>query len=191
MLSPNHKKSLIAIAAIIGLGYPFLVYFGLTWLPPKILIGVVLGALLVRVIIMRSTLPASRLLIWPAILAISVMTIGAVIQGQVAIKLYPVVISFALCAAFIGSVIKPPSIIEIIARLREPDMPQSGVIYTRRVTVVWGGYFLLNGMVASWTALYGTIEQWTLYNGFVSYCLTGCLFAGEYLVRKRFRAKGN
>ncbi len=140
---------------------------------------------------MRSTLPASRLLIWPAVLAIGVMAIGAAVQSQVAIKLYPVVISFALCAAFTGSVIKPPSVVEIIARLREPDLPQSGVIYTRRVTMVWAGYFLLNGLIATWTAIYGTIEQWTLYNGFISYCLTGCLFAGEFLVRKRLRAKGN
>ncbi len=77
----------------------------------------------------------------------------------------------------------------MIARITEPDLDEKGVRYTRKVTIVWIGFFIFNAAIASWTVAYGTLEQWTLYNGLISYCLIGLLLGGEYLVRRKVRVK--
>jgi uncharacterized membrane protein len=102
-----------------------------------------------------------------------------------AVLLYPVVVNFGLLAIFASSVIHPPTVIERIAKLRH-ELNADGVRYTRNVTLAWCVFFLLNGSVALWTALYASIEMWTLYNGFISYLLMGGLFVGEIMVRRRF-----
>lgn len=189
-LSPRIKKFLTVTAVLIGLSYPFLVYFGLSAFSPQVLIAIVLGLLGLRVWIIRKALPLKHQLIWPAIVAILGMGIAALAHVTVAVKLYPVVISVMLGAAFLWSLIKPPTAIELIARIREPDLDAKGVAYTRKVTMVWVGFFVMNAAIATWTVLFGTIAQWTLYNGLISYCLTGILFAGEFMVRRVVRAKG-
>jgi uncharacterized membrane protein len=78
----------------------------------------------------------------------------------------------------------PPTIVERIARLREPDLPPAGVAYTRQVTRVWVGFLLANAAVSFWTARWGSLDQWALWNGLLSYLAMGALFGGEYLVRR-------
>ena len=79
--------------------------------------------------------------------------------------------------------------IERLARLQEPDLPAAGVAYTRRVTQVWCGFFIVNGSVSLLTALFASDAGWALYNGVISYALMGLLFVGEWLIRKRVKAK--
>lgn len=105
-----------------------------------------------------------------------------------AAKLYPVIINFGLLGWFGRSLVRPPSAIEALARLTEPDLPDYAVNYTRRVTWTWCGFFLVNGLVALYTALFSSFEIWTLYNGLIAYLLMGTLFAVEFLVRRRVRA---
>jgi len=64
-----------------------------------------------------------------------------------------------------------------------------GVIYTRRLTKVWIAFFIANGLVALWTALYATLKTWTLYNGLISYILIAVLFVGEWPVRRIIKAR--
>ena len=78
-------------------------------------------------------------------------------------------------------------IIERLARLQEPDLPPEGVRYTRKVTWAWCGFFIVNGGIAAWTALYADLAAWTLYNGCISYLLMGLMFAVEWLCRRRVR----
>jgi uncharacterized membrane protein len=73
--------------------------------------------------------------------------------------------------------------------MTEPDLPESGVRYTRAVTRLWIGFFIFNGCVALGTAVWASDEVWILYNGVVAYLLMGVLFAGEWLVRGWFRSK--
>ena len=75
--------------------------------------------------------------------------------------------------------------IERLARLQHPDLPPEGVIYTRRVTQVWCAFFIINGAMALSTALWASLEIWSLYNGLIAYVLMGGLFAAEYLVRMK------
>jgi uncharacterized membrane protein len=104
-------------------------------------------------------------------------------------KLYPASMNAAMLAAFGFTLIQPPSMAERFARLREPHLPPEGIIYTRRVTIVWCCFFLLNGSIALITAFWAPAKIWALYNGLIAYILIGLLFAGEYLVRLRFKAR--
>lgn len=81
----------------------------------------------------------------------------------------------------------PPSLIERIARRREPDLPSHAVVYTRRVTQVWCVFFAINGGIALMTTLWCSPKIWALYNGVIAYLLMGLLFGGEYLVRLHFK----
>ena len=72
-----------------------------------------------------------------------------------------------------------------LARLREPNLPPEGVRYTRKVTLVWCGFFIGNGAMALFTVLHGDMHLWTLWNGMVAYILMGTLMATEWLVRQR------
>jgi uncharacterized membrane protein len=59
------------------------------------------------------------------------------------------------------------------------------IAYTRKVTVVWCGFFVVTGTLALATALWSSDKTWALYNGLIAYLLMGALFAGEWLVRPR------
>ncbi len=76
--------------------------------------------------------------------------------------------------------------IERFARLEESVLSLDAMRYTRRLTLVWCVFFICNGVVATYTALFATREAWTLYNGFIAYGLMGALFFGESLVRRHF-----
>ena len=53
--------------------------------------------------------------------------------------------------------------------MQEPDLDARGQAYTRRVTQVWCGFFVLNGSLALATALWASEEIWALYNGLIAY----------------------
>ena len=98
---------------------------------------------------------------------------------------YPVAINCVLLLLFAGSLLRPPSIVERIARLQTPNLPPAAVPYTRHVTQVWCGFFMMNGGISAWTAIAASREAWLLYNGLISYLLMGALFGGELLYRRR------
>lgn len=114
---------------------------------------------------------------------------AAAVWGNVLLplKLYPVLINCAMLAAFGYSLISPPSMVERLARLREPNLPPAAVGYTRRVTQVWCVFFISNGSIALGTALWASEEVWSLYTGVIAYVLMGALFGGEFLFRLRFK----
>jgi uncharacterized membrane protein len=55
--------------------------------------------------------------------------------------------------------------------------------YLRKVTLVWLGFFVANAAISAATAMSGSLELWTLYNGLISYLIMAGLFAGEWIVR--------
>jgi uncharacterized membrane protein len=176
----------VALAAIGGMAYPFLVYVGLSAIPPffLLLLGIALIALrgvgLRRLAIGRGWLTA------PA-LAVCGLLVLAQLSPPLAVKAYPIAISLTVAAVFGLSLLYPPTAIERFARLGEPDLSPGGVTYTRKVTWVWLIFLLANAGISAATALWGSLEQWTLWNGFLSYLAMGLLFVGELLVRRRCR----
>ena len=104
---------------------------------------------------------------------------------QLGLKFYPVMMNLGFLVLFASSLFSPVSFVERLARIREPDLPPQAVIYTRKVTWVWSGFFLVNGTIAAFTALWATDAVWMLYNGMIAYLLMGTLAAGEWLFRQR------
>jgi uncharacterized membrane protein len=88
--------------------------------------------------------------------------------------------------------LRPPTVIERIVRLRKPDLDEAVSSYLRQVTMVWLCFFIVNAGISAGTAIWGSLEAWTLYNGLISYLLIGSIFTGEFavrhLVRHGFRA---
>ena len=73
--------------------------------------------------------------------------------------------------------------------MMEGELDEQAIRYTRNVTVAWVVFFLLNAAISLWTALYGDLATWTLYNGFISYILIGLMFGGEFLLRQYVKRK--
>lgn len=179
------------IALLTGLGlilYPALVYTGVEYWGARSLAVVLLVLAALR-------LAASRWWGVPAgnsaalMLAVAFVAALTLATGSaMGLKTYPVIINSAMLALFTYSLWRPPSMIERFARLREPDLPATAIPYTRKVTMVWCIFFLLNGAIAT-TTLFASDRVWAIYNGFFAYVLMGLLFAGEYLVRQRVRHK--
>jgi uncharacterized membrane protein len=94
-----------------------------------------------------------------------------------------------LFTVFGFSLWRPPTIVERIARLHEPQLPVQAVAYTRKVTIAWCGFFLVNGTISAASALWASNQVWVLYNGLLSYVLIGLFFAVEWLLRQRMRAR--
>ncbi|MCM5682696.1 hypothetical protein M8A51_24455 [Schlegelella sp. S2-27] len=175
-----------ALLVAVTLAYPFAVYWGLGRFEPRWLALLLLGLALVR-------LGATRQRAWW--LAVGVATLLAAttffLNAALPLKLYPLLINGSMLALFTASLLKPPSAIERLARLRQPDLPPEGIVYTRRVTMVWCAFFVVNGLVSAWTAWFASDALWALYNGLVSYLMMGLLFAGEWLVRRCIVAKNS
>lgn len=173
-----------ALLGVLSLAYPLLVYWGLGRFEPRWMAVPLAGMAVVRAV-------ATRERVWLVTAAGALVLAGTSMLGNHALplKLYPVLVNTMLLAVFATSLVYPPSVIERLARLREPALPPSGVAYTRRVTQVWCGFFVVNGGIALGTALWASDATWALYNGLIAYGLMGGLFTGEWLVRRRVRAR--
>lgn len=173
----------VFLVSLLMLAYPLLVYFGLARFEPR-----VLALLLATVALLRALVTRERAWFVAAAGGIVLSAIAAAANDATALKLYPVLVNAVLLLLFGASLLKPPSMIERLARLREPDLPPAAITYTRRVTQVWCGFFVVNGAIALYTALWASAAQWALYNGLIAYLLMGLLFAGEWLVRRQLRS---
>lgn len=179
------------LAGALTLAYPLAVWWGLEHVAPRWLALALLVLVLVRLALGRIAQPTATRLDPRWLLA------GAALLGALAfvgnavapLKFYPVLVNAALLALFGASLLRGPSLVERLARLREPDLPPAAVRYTRRVTQIWCVFFIVNGSIAALTALYADTATWALYNGLVAYLLIGALFAGEWCVRQLLRSR--
>lgn len=174
------KSVVKGIVIILMILYPFLVGWGLSqghflWVS---VILIVLGV----VRLLSKGNPLLLPLTWFAILCGG---LSLLLKDHAWLKMYPVFMSVGAGIIFATTLIKPPSMIERFARLVEPDLPESGVIWTRKVTIVWCVFFVLNATIALYTVIFAPMKVWVIYNGFISYILMGILFLGEFILRKR------
>ncbi|MEQ1530447.1 MAG: hypothetical protein ABL925_14120 [Methylococcales bacterium] len=180
----------VLVNSVIGLAtllYPLAVYFGSRYFEPWKIAAILIVLLLVRLAGSYGRKQWSM----PLLLAGIGYCLFAMWTNQLgALRFYPVLVNALLLLIFGWSLLVPPSIIERLARLQHADLPPAGVIYTRRVTQVWCGFFIVNGSIALITALWASLELWSLYNGLIAYILMGLLLGGEYLLRMRIRQHG-
>ena len=109
----------------------------------------------------------------------------------IALKFYPAVINLAIFILFFSSTFTNETVIQKIARMMEgKELPDIVKNYTRKLTYVWCVFLLFNFLV-SFATIFMSSKVWTIYNGCISYLLTGLLFAVEYVIRIRFKRKHN
>lgn len=192
--SPEHrmKKAFNILLTVSIFLYPVLVYFGLQHFDIRIIAALILVILAVRFWFSRSGdtkrvgnasqgIPQFRFVLIGGILLI----LGTLVtDSEYGIKLYPALVSFGMLVIFASSLFWPPPIIERFARLMDKNFPEEAVPYTRKVTIAWCVFFVLNGSVAVATTFYASQEVWAAYNGLISYILIGLMFAVEYLIRR-------
>jgi uncharacterized membrane protein len=175
---------LSVLAGAAALAYPVLVYAAAV--PPILLIAISVICLVGRLTVGGHGRRARHeWLIWGA--AVAGVAGVLLVSPLNAALVYPVFINLGLASVFAASLVFPPSIIERIARLSDPDLPPRAVRYTRHVTMVWVAFLLCNALISLATAVWGTLAQWTLWNGLLSYLAMGILFAAEYAVRRVVR----
>lgn len=171
------------LLTILAVCYPIIVFLGLSVTTVTHVSLLLIAVLITRGIFFLKQKKNGQVFI----LALCVILLGvsAFSNHPLGLKLYPVMINAALAIIFLQSLLNPPTVIEKLARLKQTDLPEHAVQYTRNVTKVWLLFFIVNGCIAAFTALYADISVWTLYNGLISYIMIGLLFAIEYLVRLR------
>lgn len=173
-----------SLLAVLTLCYPVAVYFGIQYVQPRWLALSLALVLILR--LLQVKLAGFR---WIILISLCYLFLAFWSNQLISLRFYPVLVNLAMLLGFGYSLLNPPSLIERLARLTQPQLPPQAINYTRRVTQVWCGFFCLNGSLALYTALYSSFEIWTLYNGCLAYVLMGLLFAGEYLYRRRIQAQ--
>jgi uncharacterized membrane protein len=182
-----------AVVAIVALAlYPVLVYFGLRYFGLMSVAWLLVAACALRLAASRMVGPQRAVgreipLVCGA--GIVLAAIGMARGSAQPMLYYPVLVNAVLLVVFALSLLRPPTIVERIARLRDPELSPEGVRYTRRVTLAWVVFFAVNGAIALYTANYTSLETWTLYNGIIAYIAMGVMFCAEFLFRLRARAK--
>ncbi|SET40570.1 hypothetical protein [Kosakonia radicincitans] len=180
------ETGLKLIAALLMLCWPFVVWFGLAhnslhWLLPLMAV-----MLLFRLRQARQALAPMRFVTRSvALTGIALCATSWLLKTHQLLLYYPVTVSLIMLLVFGCSLWSKMPLVERLARLRTPDLPESAVRYTRRVTQVWCVFFMVNGGIALFTAQYGDMRLWTLWNGMISYLLMGLLMAGEWLIRRQ------
>jgi len=133
-----------AVLVVLTVAYPAAVYFGLEYLEPRYFALILIALFAARYLLTTRRRPApltgnGSLLLF---IAVAILAGGAFIAHSESLLLfYPVLVSVVLLLVFAWSLYFPPSVIERLARLSEPELPQRAVVYTRRVTVAWCFFF--------------------------------------------------
>ncbi len=172
------------VLAIVVLAYPFVVYYGLSYFEFWQVSLFVMFVALVRMLVLKDQ--ASKLLkvgVFGAAVLFLFGVLALVLSQEVWLKIYPVVISLALCYVFAASLWTEKSMIQRFAEIREKDITPAKGSYMRQLTLVWCGFFVINALISFYTLWFGSTKLWMLYNGLISYILTGALVLGELLYR--------
>lgn len=167
--------------------YPILIFAGLRYLDPRTVGACVLAALVIRYRRHAARLVSGFSAVQFAALALPpLLGLGVILTNdETLLRLYPASISASMLILFGATLLSPPTMVERFARVQHPELSPALVRYTRRVTEAWCLFFVLNGAIAAYTAIFASRETWALYNGLVAYVLMGTLFAGERLLRRR------
>jgi uncharacterized membrane protein len=178
----------MAAAAVGGVAYPALVYVTLPRLSPFVFTVLGLALIAIRLWGLRRSKEAVA---WTsALVLVAAMLVAlSLVSPSLAVKAYPALLSTAAALVFGASLIWPPSLIERLARIKEPSLSPAAQLHTRRVTQIWTLFLFSNAGISAATAAWGSPEQWMLWNGLISYVLMGVLFIGELVVRQFVRRR--
>ena len=161
--------------------YPVIALIGLRYFDPIWVTGFLAVLVLLRVLFGKGG-PLSMAI--APLCAVAGMAVMMLYDSELALRFYPVFMGVAILTAFAHSLFSPPSLIEVFARMRDPDLTPEGVLYTRRVTIAWTIFLTINTIIAFYIAVWQSMEVWAFYNGFLSYVFMGVMFVGEVAIRR-------
>ena len=102
----------------------------------------------------------------------------------------PVAINLALCALFARTLRQGcEPLVSCFARIeRGGQLAPDLVRYTRNLTRVWAGFFVLMAVISATLAVTGPLAAWSLFSNLLNYLLVALFFILEYLYRRvRYR----
>lgn len=181
-------RLMAALTAVLAIVYPVLVYIGLTRWDSRLVALLILGFVALSVLTKLGD-PDKRarlrsILVIPAAI-ITLAGLSAALDSPTLLLITPVLISLALLFTFGVSLRAGATpMIENFARLQEPDLSRDELAWCRQITVLWCGFFVVNGALALVLALAAPMAWWAVYTGGIAYVLMGVLFAGELVFRK-------
>jgi len=184
--SSNQAILVRTLAVVFFISYPFIVYFGIGFLPPSFfgLILVVILALRFKVL-----LPSERMLYLPVLMVFLAYAIATMIfDSNRLVLIYPALVNFTLFLVFAGSLRTNETILFRLVKARGLVMSDHTPRYLYRLTGVWAVFFVLNGLVSVWTSTL-SIDAWTLYNGLISYFIVAILGTGEWVFRYYYKKR--
>jgi uncharacterized membrane protein len=179
------KLLLHSIGILLGITYPFLVYFGIQRFNASTFAIIILIALAVRG---YSTM--AMLNVWQTASLIVLVTYSlatAILNSQLMLLFYPVVASISIACVFFVSLKDKQPLLEKIAERMGEVINKHAQHYLYWLTFIWGILLVINGVIAAYTAFYLTLKQWALYNGFISYILFGSFFIIELIFRHFYK----
>jgi len=182
----NHAKFVRALAVVFFIAYPFIIYFGLSVLPPSffglvllVLLGLRFGVLL----------PEERLVFLPIIVIFFGYAAATMyFDNQQLLLFYPAFVNFTLCIVFTNSLRSEEPLLLRIVRSRGYAISDHTPKYLFWLTAIWAAFFVLNGSVSIWTSTL-SLQAWTLYNGLISYFMIAILGVGEWLFRRYYKKR--
>ncbi|WP_243637392.1 hypothetical protein [Parashewanella curva] len=166
---------------VLLVAYPFIVYLGLQFTDLRWVLVALAVILLIRLSALKEADKALRLPVWAGLLLV---TLSFVTEQQGFILFYPVMVNLIFLFIFGYSLKSGLPMIERFARIREPELPEEAKPYLYKITQIWCGFFIVNASISMYTAMMTNLKIWSLYNGLISYLLSGSLFVGEWLYRK-------
>ncbi len=186
-------RKLIQLAVLGALFlYPFIIYFGFHFLSIQSLSLIVIVLLGFRFMALRNSALTTK---YTKIAFIALIFIGIICAGisffisdVFFIKLYPILMNVGFFILFSSSLFTAENIILRVAKkTAKSPLPKAAVGYTKKVTVVWCVFFIINALISLVTALFFSITIWTIYNGFISYLLIAIVMLTEIGVRQRVK----
>ena len=192
MGKPKLPSKIIQILfVVLSLAYPLLVYFGLSNFGFKKLFFVIAAIALLKLSFSKGNKKLELFQKMGPALLLVLSLVAWVGQNEKLFLYYPLAINLGLLLLFSSSLFREKNIVELLARLKEPELPESGVRYTKKVCILWCGYFLVNSLVVFYTIHFTDLETWTLYNGFISYVVIAVIAGLEFLVRQKVKQRGS
>jgi uncharacterized membrane protein len=173
----------------LALGYPLLAHLAVVFEETRLQW---LALVWLLAISMWGALAARRAWAWAALLGSGVALYWLVVIGGGLYALYvpPAVIPAALFIVFARSLRSgaEPWITRVATIMRGEPLPAPLVAYTRQITLLWCGVFVVMFASAVALSIWATPELWSLMTNVVHYLVLGAVFVLEFAYRRlRFR----
>lgn len=80
---------------------------------------------------------------------------------------------------------RTPLISQLARAMSTVPLSERKLVYTRRITQIWTGYFFINALVSTLLFLFAPPAVWSVHANILTWPLIAGLFLGEHLFRRR------